>query len=53
MTCECEKDYIKAVVSLSVDEASIGDDRWRCLPSTPHLDLAVISGSNLQIHLKQ
>jgi hypothetical protein len=51
MTRESEKYYIKAVVNLSVDEASIGTDRWRGPPSTPHLDLAEIPGSNLQIHL--
>jgi hypothetical protein len=47
MTCGYEKYYIIVTVNLSVGKASTGANRWRGSPTTPHLDLAKIPGSNL------
>jgi hypothetical protein len=53
MTHTSEKDYIIAMVNLSVAVASTGADRWRGPPSTRLLDPVETPQSNLQLHLKQ
>jgi hypothetical protein len=53
MTHKSKKDYIEAVVNLSVVVISTGADRWRGPSSTPLLHPAETPHSNLQLHLKQ